>query len=365
VNPLATDSALPGIEVLTPTSAKFIPGEPFRPTDPLEAAEAQGIPSGLRFGVAEDIDDLEEIRPFSPVTIDEPITAVDVGVVKLGNTADGIVGAVRGAAVTHFPDGNVHLRTYRPGIFAFNAANRLASFHDMGRYLGRPDFYVSLSEDGEPIGEKVRLGPHDHRLIDRARNFVERLIQRQVLETMSTGTLALDGALTMRTWDTPGVFIRRLHELAQDRGVSLVAVAKKTGLALQGVDIRLLLDGETPLPGRRKLTPALRRENGGTGEQRLLGDLYVARFAPGGETYRVDVDAAPGWTSAAALDAFASRCLFRSGYPEPLLQAHLFSFMPPPVVVTLQAWAAAKLGLVLLPEARMTPVFAPFGGKYR
>jgi hypothetical protein len=354
---------LPGVEVLAGTTAALAPGEAFRPTDPFDEAHAQRVPSGLLHTVEEDVDGLEDEHAFAPPTLHRPVTAIDAGVVKLGNTPDGVVGAVRAAAVTRFPDGRLQLRTYRPGLFTFNSKNRLGIFHAMGEALGKADFFVRVA-GGNPKEEKVRLGVHDHRLLDRARNYIERLVQRQICEELSDSDIAIDGALTLRTYDTPQVFLHQLHDVCQDHDLSLVAVAKKTGLAVRGVDIRLLLDREGGLPGRRRLTAAVRAEQK-DGAHRALGDLYVARFAPGGDTYRVDVDPAPGLTSAAALDAFAAACLHRNGYPEPLLQAHAFSYMPPPVVAELQADAVARHRLVVKPEPNLGPVFAPFGGRWK
>jgi hypothetical protein len=313
--------------------------------------------------VEENVDGLEDEHPFASSSFRRAVTAIDAGVVKLGNTPDGVVGVVRAAAVTRHPDGHLELRTYRPGLFSFTAANRVAVLHHMGRLLGREDFYVKVT-DGHPTDEKVRLGVHDHRLLDRARNFVERLVQRQVCEEQHDADVAIDGALTLRTFDTPQRFLRDLHDLCQDHDLTLVAVAKKTGLSVRGVDIRLLLDRQGGLPGRRRLTASIRAEQK-RGAHRALGDLYVARFAPGSETYRVDVDPAPGFTSAAALDSFAAACLHRNGYPEPLLQAHAFSYMPPPVVAELQAYAIARHQLAIKPEPNLGPVFAPFGGRWK
>lgn len=354
---------LPGVEVLTGTAAALLPGQPFRPTDPLEEAYAQRVPSGLQATISEDVDGLEEERHFAPPTLRRSVTAIDAGVVKLGNTADGVVGAVRAAAVTRHPDGKLELRTYRPGMFIFNSTNRAEVFHSMGLAMGKPDFFVR-ADGGRPKAEKVRLGVHDHRLLDRARNYIERLVQRQICEELRDGDIAIDGALTLRTFDTPQVFLRQLHETAQEHDLSLVAVAKKTGLSVRGVDIRLLLDREGGLPGRRRLTAAVRAEHR-DGAHRALGDLYVARFAPAGDAYRVDVDPAPGLTSAAALDNFAAACLHRNGYPEPLLQAHAFSYMPPPIVAELQAHAVARYRLNVKPEPNLGPVFAPFGGRWK
>lgn len=354
---------LPGVEVLTGSCGELPPGRPFRPTDPTDEAHAQAVPTGLQQRVEEDTDGLEDERNFQQVDVVRPIAAVDCGVVMLGQTPDGVVGAVRAAAVIRYPDGRTELWTYRPGVFHFNSSNRCRVFHEMGKALGREDFYVTV-EDGEPVEEKVRLAVHDHRLLDRARNFLERLAQRHICESVEDAVIAFDGALTLRTWDTPAVFLRDLHETAQARDLTVLAVAKKTGLSIRGIDIRLLLDQEGGLPGRRKLTTQFRGE-GRDDRRRFLGDLYVARFTPGGDTYRVDVDAAPGVTSAAALDEFASGCLFRNGYPEPLLQAHTFSYLPPPLVAELQAFAIATFELDVRPEPNLGPVFAPFGGRYR
>lgn len=360
--PVVVDE-LRGIEVLAGTTATLVPGQGFRPTDPFDEAHAQRVPSGLQATVDEDVDGVEEERPFGSPTLRQPVTAIDAGVVKLGNTADGVVGAVRASAVTRYPDGRLELRTYRPGLFVFNRTNRLEVLHGMGQALGRPDFFVRIAGE-RPKEEKVRLGVHDHRLLDRARNYIERLVQRQLCDQLRGGYIAIDGALTLRTFDTPQVFLRQLHETCQDHDLTLVAVSKKTGLSVRGVDIRLLLDREGGLPGRRRLTAAVRAEQK-DGALRSLGDLYVTRFAPAGDAYRVDVDPAPGLTSAAALDNFAAACLHRNGYPEPLLQAHAFSYMPPPIVAELQAHAVARYRLAVKPEPNLGPVFAPFGGRWK
>lgn len=365
-HPDGTDETLlPAASILTGSVEPGLrPGEAFAPTDPGDEARAHLTPSGLAEALAEDVEGLEEQSPFGVPEAIHPVTAIDAGVVKLGDTSDGVVGAVRAAAVTRMPDGSTRLRTYRPGIFCFNSTNRLDIFHGMGRALGRASFYVQLDDDDLPVEEKVRLGPNDHRLLDRARNFVERLVQRDVCQQVQGHLILLDGALTLRTFDTPSIFLEDLHETCQDRGNSLIAVAKKTGLSVRGVDIRLLLDRPGGLPGRRRLTTAVRGDRDGN-DRRVLGDLYVARFSPGGDTYRTDVDPAPGFLSREALDQLAAGSLFRNGYPEPLLQAHAFSYLAPPLVAELQAYAIARYGLVVRPEPNLGPVFAPFGGRWK
>lgn len=358
-------AGLSGLDALAPAAEASFVGGRFRPTDPADEAHAQAVPSGLRQSISEDVDGLEDERPLRPINTDRTVVAIDAGVVRLGSTSNGVVVAARGAMVVCGPDRQVSVRTYRPGIFYVDHSNRVELFHQMGLGLGRPDFFVRLDDDGYPTEEKVRLEQLDHRVGDRIRNYLERCIQRQACEDFAGVTLGMDGALTLRTFDTPQVFLRRLHEVAEAQGNSLVAVSKKTGLTIKGTDIRLFLDREGGVPARRKLTSALRAASAHNGAHRALGDLYVARFAPGGETYRVDVDPCPGMTSAAALDEFASACLHRSGYPEPLVLAHAFCYMPPTVVAELQAYAIARYGFEVIPEPKLGPIFAPFGGRWK
>lgn len=361
---------LPGLEALVAGDPQVLPGELFRPTDPGQEARSHNVPSGLVQEFAEDLDGLEDEEPFGLACAERPVTAIDAGVVRLGSTADGIIGAVRAAAVTRFPGGGVKLRLYRPGTFLFTSSNRLNVLHQMGRALGKPDFYVHLDENGRPAREKIQLAAHDHRLLDRARNLVERLVQKAICSELEEGIVVLDGALTLRTFDTPGFFLRKLHDLCQERDLSLLAVAKKTGLTIRGVDIRLLLEREVALPCRRKLTRALkleetRKKGNRDSAPRWLGDLYVARFAPAGDVYRVDVDAPPGATSAEALDEFHASCLFRNGYPEALIEAHIHSYFTPPLVAQLQAHAIGTYEFIPMPEPNLGPVFAPFGGRFK
>jgi hypothetical protein len=220
------------------------------------------------------------------------------------------------------------------------------------------------------VREKIQLAAHDHRLLDRARNLVERLVQQAICAELGDGIVLFDGALTLRTYDTPGYFLRRLHDRCQANELSLIAVAKKTGLTIRGVDIRLLLERDRALPCRRKLTRALkleeaRKKGGKDPTPRWLGDLYVARFAPAGDVYRVDVDPPPGATSTEALDELHSSCLFRNGYPEALIEAHIHSYFTPPLVAQLQAYAVATYEFIPMPEPNLGPVFAPFGGRYK
>src|SRR5262249_35044396 len=246
----------------------------FTPTDPHDVAHAQATPSGLQTQVAEDADSLGTPEAFASVHAVPPIIAVDAGVVPLGHTEDGQVLAVRAAAAAYYPDGRPsRFILARPGQFYLHRRNRPQVLHSVGQALRRPDFYVKLDEDGSPVEEKVRLGPHAHQLADRMRNLLERKLQEYVIEHAEPGTVVFfDGALTTPTFDTAGSFVGGMAEKANSGGVWIVAIAKRRGLSVRGVDITPLL-GERGRPTRRKITRAVRAEMG----ERFIGDLYVAR----------------------------------------------------------------------------------------
>jgi hypothetical protein len=103
--------------------------------------------------------------------------------------------------------------------------------------------------------------------------------------------------------------------------------------------------------------PQMRREP--------LGHLYAVRFGFAGETYRVDVVPAAGYGPDEALASFYASTLFRAGYPEALIRAHLHAFVSYPDLIGLQAAAVAHFGFSLRRELNLTPAFAPFGGRWK
>ncbi len=114
--------------------------------------------------------------------------------------------------------------------------------------------------------------------------------------------------------------------------------------------------------------PLLRQDNSnqarGWGE-RVLGNVYSARFSTLGPTFRTDVKATRGGTDKEALDQFFSSARMRGGYPDILVRAHALSYFSSEAVMQLQAQACAKFGLRPRPEVSRAATFAPFGGRYK
>src|SRR5688500_10124163 len=145
---------LPELEAVFGDRTGPIAGEAFKPSDPMAEAAAQA-PTGLTALVEEDLDSIEAEQALQPVEADAVVAAVDAGVVRNGNTADGMIGAVRAAAVIHRPRAGMELRTFRPGTFYISSRNRLSVLHQAGIALGKADFFVEVDDEGRPVAEKT------------------------------------------------------------------------------------------------------------------------------------------------------------------------------------------------------------------
>jgi hypothetical protein len=201
-----------------------------------------------------------------------------------------------------------------------------------------------------------------HKYGDRFRNWFERLAQRIAVTAITNGIVLFDGALTLRTIDTPQAYLRDLAHLADRYGNAIIAVSKQSHLQVQGRPLQFWLDDVPERSCYRQLSSLIRRESG---EERVLGNAYAARFSPLGPTFRMDVKAVEGQSDAEAINAMFTSCLMRGGYPDLLVQAHAHSYFTSPDVVQLQALATAKYSLTPQPEVQLTAIFAPFGGRFK
>jgi hypothetical protein len=293
-----------------------------------------------------------------------PLAAVDCGIVRLGQTENGLVIALRSTIVVE-EEREAGITLFRTGPIYLHNQHKASILEQVGRHLGRADFFVDLEENesGELRAVRVKSAVADdaHQYGDRFRNWLERLAQRIAVTKIQNGVVLLDGALTLRTRDTPRVFLDELATLAAERSNALVAISKQSMLQVQGRPIPFWLNDVPNRPGYRLLTHLMRRE----GAERVLGNAYAVRFSPLGPTFRMDVKAVEGQSDEEAINRAYSSCLMRGGYPDILVRAHVHSYFTPPDVFQLQAEAAAKYQLTPQPEVELTGIFAPFGGRYK
>jgi len=293
-----------------------------------------------------------------------PIAAVDCGIARLGETENGLVIALRAAIVVDQNDAS-EVSLFRTGPMYLHNQHKLQLMYQMGRHLGRPDQFVELDETdpNHPIPTRVKSGvAHDaHKYGDRFRNWFERLTQRIAVTKIENGTILLDGALTLRTLDTPNLYLESLAAAASEKGNALIAVSKQSLLQVQGKSIRFWLDDAPNRPCYRCLAPLMKHEE----TERVLGNAYAARFSALGPTFRMDVKAVEGQTDDEAINHFFNSAFMRGGYPDILVRAHTHSYFTSPDVIQLQAQAGAKYSLIPRGEVDLSGIFGPFGGRFK
>ncbi len=293
-----------------------------------------------------------------------PICAVDCGLIQLGVTVGGIVIALR-ATITLKDHGETSLHLFRTGPVYLRNDHKVEVMQSVGAQLGAPNFYVRKRKDSAPDSTEMELkGGVDfdaHSYADRLRNWLERKVQRIAVESINDGVVLLDGALTLRTRDTPSAFLQHIAKRANEKGNAVVGISKQSILEVCGKSIRFWLEDTPRVAGYRCLTPLMLKE----GAQRVLGNTYASRFSALGPTLRMDVKAARGQSDEEALALLYGNTLMRGGYPDILVRAHVHSYFTSPHVTLLKVQAAVTYGLVPYPEVSFAAAFGLFAGRYK
>lgn len=302
---------------------------------------------------------------FQPTLLGGPIAAVDCGIVRLGETENGLVIALRASIVIN-DESSVRIQLYRTGPLYLHNAHKAQTLYLMGKHLGKADFFVELDGSDPPdfTRSKVKSGVANdaHQYGDRFRNWFERLIQRIGMTSIENGVVLVDGALTLRTRDTPHTYLQGLANLADEHGNAIIAISKQSLLQVGGKSIRFWLNDAPNRLCYRPLISVMRHEGA---EERSLGNIYVARFSALGPTLRMDVKPIRGQSDDEAIGQLYTSIQVRGGYPDILVQAHAHSYFTPPDVIQLQAQASAKFSLTPQADVELTGIFGPFGGRFK
>ena len=316
-----------------------------------------------------------------------PLVAVDAGLIRLAETSGGLIIAIRAAVVVDDSagvEGKSGVYLLRSGPLFLPWVNRMEVLHQVGKALGEPGLYVTLdtADPTSPRPAEMKRGSdrpdlYAHRIMV----LWERLAQRVAVDLApDNAVLLLDGALTLRSRDTPPRFLKEMVKQASNKGVSVVAVSKQSGL-LVGPDtqsvkaVRFWLDDAPHRACYRLLSPMLDatpaqpskkgKPPGPRRADRILGRCYAARFSPLGETYRVDVHASGGSSDAEVLGQFLASTVIVSGYPSLLAQAHAHGYFSTTDVLALQVQATGMFDLHPQTSLPATGAFAPYQGSYK
>lgn len=289
-----------------------------------------------------------------------PVVSVDTGVIRLGETEDGLIIALRGTIVS-IVDSHPVLNLYRTGPIYLRNSDKLPILHVLGRHLGKPDIFVETDDNDQPIRVKSGVADNIQAYSDRFRNWFERILQRIAMRSIENGIVLLDGALTTNTRDTPTVYFENIRDIANERGNALIGISKQSRLQVQNKAIRFWLSDTPYQTCYRRLTDLMESEM----RQRIMGATYAIRFSPMGLTYRVDVKPVVGQREDEVINTLFASCLMRGGYPDILVQAHAHSYFTSPHVTELEAQCGARYALHAEPETDFGGIFGPFGGRYK
>lgn len=268
-------------------------------------------PTHLQYlGVATDIEYDDGVLQLPPNTEVIPlkaqgswrrVVACDTSTIKVAEGVEGSLWALRGCIVIR--DGD-RTNTVIFGPFLYTLTQSTAATIIRGLY--------------EILGCRAR-DIHINTLIapKTIANLFDRILQHQALRYLRGGMMLLDGSLTAGPLDSPAPALRRLLDEVRVTGYGVLAISKSTGLVSMGRKITELARGsEPPFILKPTLTTT------GHTMQTVLGEVYVARLAPGSYPFRVDVAPAEGVSVGEVFQTLLSSDSLIYGYPETLSLAH-------------------------------------------
>ena len=282
-------------------------------------------------------------NPILPVRDPIPIVACDASSVKIGETDTGIIFAIRAVAVWRQPDKILFTRW---GPLLFHVAN---SDDENSKWR---------EEESRVFGG---LTVKTLRVLTRLRNHVERWVQEVLSSTVKDGVVLIDGSLTAGTPDNPAGRVNKILATARSNNSIVIALSKSTELTVGGKNI-LGFSDDGHVPHLIDITPVVEKEYP-VYPVRFLGRVYVAKLAPDGFLFRVDIDRETTEEQAQkALGQIAGTDVVFHGYPETLRIAHIFSTFTANEILAIQRFVASNHHITLQsrPSLRRS-LFGPFG----
>lgn len=285
-----------------------------------------------------------EVIPVQPLREEVPVAAVDVSSIRVGETEEGTLIAVRGAIVWHTQRKYRYLRL-GPFLFHITEENKNHVFNLLRKY--------HFDSSGEASA------PDFARLQTRITSIFERWTQMNLCVASSNSLILLDGSLNAGTSDTPESIISKLLRTARTRVNTVLAFSKFSRLHFNGHSLTDVTRKHNP--------PCLVKINGlwdpHIGSFRLLGDVYVAKLSEGAVSFRLDVDKEqPQSQAVAAVQRLLGNDLVYQGYPETLRLAHIYSTFTASEVIGMQRYLVQQRGLQILVKPNLRRLlFGPFG----
>ncbi len=281
------------------------------------------------------------LKPNSEETV---IAAVDASTIKVGETSQGIIIAVRGANVWK-ENQCYNYRRLGPFIFHITEDNKKEVFNALER-----------SYFGVQSGSSHHFTPTLLQMPTRIAGLLERWLQTMIAKTATNGIVLFDGSLTSGMIDTPVDRMREILAIARRHGNTVLAFSKATCLRANGYLITDRLPDQEPpylleTTGIRFKPPTV-----------LLGDVYVARLNRANLAFRLDIDREIPFTERiAAVERLVGNDVFQS-YPETLRLSHILCTFTANEVLAIKHFITQKHGIQIVNRPDMHKIlFGPFG----
>ena len=271
------------------------------------------------------------------------VIGVDASCIKLGETSSGLITALRGAIVWRCGADCRYLRI-GPLIFHITEQNKTDIYNALRSFcLGLPGRQEAPSIPYMPI---------------KMANIFEHWTRELACSLFSDALVLFDGSLSVGPGEAVAP-LKAILELARSNSSIIIAISKSSKLRFMGKKLIDMLNG---IPG-----PYLLEIDDGCLANasciKLLGRIYVARLAPLGCTFRLDIDmGVPREVGIDAVRLLISSDAIHQGYPEVLRLAHIVCTFTAPEVMAMQLMLSKAYGLKIIqrPDVRKL-LFGPFG----
>ncbi len=286
--------------------------------------------------------------PLKPSQEETPVAAVDVSSIKIGETATGVILALRGATVWKNKN---HYHYQRVGPFPFHITEENKT--EITQLFRQCSFdFETLDPNPSPVTSIMHMQT-------RLTTILERWLQANVTNQSQGTIILLDGSLTAGTPDTPINVMAQLLQKARIRLNTILAFSKMTKLRLQGHRLTDITE--------KCRAPCLMQMEGYpmalASSIRFLGNIFVAKLSQGNCSFRLDIDQKLNRDQAIeATQRLIANDVVTDSYPETLRLAHIYSTFTANEVIGIQRYLAQTHGVktVIRPNIRKL-LFGPFG----
>ena len=286
-------------------------------------------------------------QPISlkPIFQETKIAAVDTSTIKIGETATGIIIAIRGATTWRETK---HYRYTRIGPFIFHITEE-----------NKNEVYNNLEKSyfNKLYSSNRYANPPLFQMPTRLASLLERWLQIMLAKTFGKGLILLDGSLTSGTTDTPVQRMKDILSLARRNHSTVLAFSKMTSLRVNGYLITDQLPKNEPpylleTTGVKFKSPTV-----------VLGNVYVARLNKANYAFRLDIDSeVPTKQRMEAVERLLGNDLCLQGYPETLRLSHILCTFTANEVLAMKHFITRKHGIQIINRPDMHKLlFGPFG----